>query len=676
MTTSWQPGTTIAQRLRVRGSGLDPTSTRLRVANLLQVVDMHPDGLAPSAILCVRTLRDPLPGKLQLRGGGYAMHPPAEWKRAVVSSLNHLVRDAARPAREAVPANAEAVLFADHGEVLAYLASDWCEGVAGTRWWWQSLFSSFDLVQGIVPLWLATPAYIPAALQHLAERGEALHFVRRLEAGDAHTLVLALTETFALHALRSALNTRVAEEASLEDQHIRTALQPGSAEELPATPLPGESAAAAAQPAPWHPWVPEATEAGLHREQQCLLGLGLMLRRAPMHLRTSTFVDAVQQWHRQSLISSLPGPPSLAGQMDSALLHPSETTMSSAPDSDTAVPARAPGGLPVTPELKAVDADTQQEAMITTAISSKAPMDIEPTALVGERATLEQGEELSAPVDAAIATADQTRLQEEYVETSYGGIFYLLNLAIALDLYGDFTRPLTPGIPLNIWDFVALLGLSLLGEPLCHDPAWWLLAHLAARDAQEPPGKDFVPPEVWRVPRVWLVAFPEQTGWRWWVERERLRVYHPAGFIVLDLPLAQHDPQEQLAQEMREYRGNVVTPLVGVRSHHRGNVVTITCPPGRVLVGARSHHQPHVKRWLNWLMPYVRARLCRALGLASVDDLPGLLCRHRASVRVTATHLDIFLSLQELPIEIRLSGLDRDPGWIPAAGRFVAFHFR
>ena len=31
--------------------------------------------------------------------------------------------------------------------------------------------------------------------------------------------------------------------------------------------------------------------------------------------------------------------------------------------------------------------------------------------------------------------------------------------------------------------------------------------------------------------------------------------------------------------------------------------------------------------------------------------------------------------LRELPIEVRLSGLDRDPGWVPAAGRFVAFHF-
>jgi hypothetical protein len=42
---------------------------------------------------------------------------------------------------------------------------------------------------------------------------------------------------------------------------------------------------------------------------------------------------------------------------------------------------------------------------------------------------------------------------------------------------------------------------------------------------------------------------------------------------------------------------------------------------------------------------------------------------------VTATRLDIMLRLDELPIQIRLAGLDRDPGWVPAAGRTIAFHF-
>lgn len=74
-------------------------------------------------------------------------------------------------------------------------------------------------------------------------------------------------------------------------------------------------------------------------------------------------------------------------------------------------------------------------------------------------------------------------------------------------------------------------------------------------------------------------------------------------------------------------------------------------------------------------MPYVYARLQRALNLDSKEQIAPMLCVHAAHVSVTATHLDIFLSLDTLPIEIRLAGLDHNPGWVPAAGRFITFHF-
>jgi hypothetical protein len=81
-----------------------------------------------------------------------------------------------------------------------------------------------------------------------------------------------------------------------------------------------------------------------------------------------------------------------------------------------------------------------------------------------------------------------------------------------------------------------------------------------------------------------------------------------------------------------------------------------------------------VDRWLAHLVPYVRARLRGAL---AVDDarLPALLLAHRARVHASDAHLDVVLALDTLPIEIRIAGLDRDPGWVAAAGRFIAFHF-
>src|SRR5262249_2984485 len=88
-----------------------------------------------------------------------------------------------------------------------------------------------------------------------------------------------------------------------------------------------------------------------------------------------------------------------------------------------------------------------------------------------------------------------------------------------------------------------------------------------------------------------------------------------------------------------------------------------------------SNLPPRVERWLRWFIPYVRLRLQRALGLTHPEDVAHIVCKHAARIFLTATHLDIVFSLVELPIEIRLAGLDRDPGWVPAAGRFIAFHF-
>lgn len=76
-------------------------------------------------------------------------------------------------------------------------------------------------------------------------------------------------------------------------------------------------------------------------------------------------------------------------------------------------------------------------------------------------------------------------------------------------------------------------------------------------------------------------------------------------------------------------------------------------------------------RWTGWIAGYLRARLMRALGR---EDAAQLLCRIPARLRITLAHLHVFIRLDEHPIEIRLAGLDRDPGWIPAAGRYVAFH--
>jgi hypothetical protein len=161
------------------------------------------------------------------------------------------------------------------------------------------------------------------------------------------------------------------------------------------------------------------------------------------------------------------------------------------------------------------------------------------------------------------------------IETEFGGIFYLLNAAIAMGLYGDFTAPRAKNLALSPWDWLALIGRAWCPETFIADPVWKALADLAVRGPDEKPDRD---------------------------------------------------------SEM---------------------------PNG----------------WLDEHLDALNARLRSALGADESIDLSVIVCCHRAQVEVTPSRVDVHLALSDLPLDVRIAGLDRDPGWIPAAGRSVAFHF-
>lgn len=681
MSQTWQNGQMTVRHMRVKGPDLDPTLTQLRVTSLLNMVDLHPKGLPPSAIVCIRTLRDPLPGALPIHGGGAS--PPRVWERAAVALLDQEVRVAVHPARGAVPATANAVFFTDCAELLACLASDWCQGNVATRWWWQSIFTEIDLGQGILPAWLSAPEYIPAALQQLAVRKEVVPFVRSLHGYDVRSLIQVIIFSFAVHGLQtvidSGLDGNVPLPAFQTDEPQRDSSEKGvfidrgerqfegdSSEnawllsgEIPTSDMTGkENSHSTFETSPWEHIVPESDERGLQIEQQLLLGIGLMLHRAPMQLRARSFAQEVQQWLTQSTrVSSIwqmpTGRPRLSRQ------HPPR-----------------PPDRSFVREISKESSDERWhkddiQQMVHALEEAQHPSAPDNDSMSQLRSTIDQQE---IPKESDTTTSSQApdseflageTLQAFSVDTTYGGIFYLLNVGLALDLYNDFTMPLGTGIPLSIWDFLALLGQALVGDSLRLDSIWSLLAQLAGREDQDWPGHDFEPPDTWRIPIEWMSVFEEdmQQAWLWSVEDGRLRVLHPAQFMILDVPLIGGNSKEQLRLEMQEYYHQVDesdTPLSGMHllSTHRITGVS-----------------PEVERWLNWLVPYIRVRLCGALRLTRADTLVPMLCEHTARILVTSTHLDVFLSLQELPIEIRIAGLDRDPGWIPAAGRFVAFHF-
>ena len=82
-----------------------------------------------------------------------------------------------------------------------------------------------------------------------------------------------------------------------------------------------------------------------------------------------------------------------------------------------------------------------------------------------------------------------------------------------------------------------------------------------------------------------------------------------------------------------------------------------------------------LERWLDWVVPFVSARLRRALGEIGGTALRDLVFFHHGRVELTAARIDVRFRLAEHPIELRLAGLDRDPGWVPAAGRTLTFYY-
>lgn len=660
MTERGEVGRDIIGRLTLRSSSDEPLSARLRLESLLNTVHLSPAGLPPSAIICIRHLRDPKPGALSLRR--LALGPPSAWERALQQALRERLSQAVRSALGAVPANAEAVLFADPAELLACLASDVSRGTATAHWWWRGLFPGADLARTVVAEWMRRPEYVPAALELGTRRGESRQVLELFTEDEACTL---LTRVVQVHGLPGPLVAQAVFKAPVSGEGMTSSSGPNPVLERA---IEGTASAFA----PWEPWAPEVRMLGLGQQRQTLLGVALMLRRAPTEVRRTSFVAKVMAWRDASPraeVRSLPRPP--ARSVPSTSEHPA----AQAPIPDRRPTARrdrdahaetglldiGPGEtqeLPATPPAPHVSRPPVPEPPAVSGLAPATPLPPEPQASATSR--------LSAPAPAqAPSSTFQPPLGRAWglpISTRLGGLFHLVNLSLFLELYGDFTQPARPGLSLPIWDFVALLGRRLLTDPRPTDPAWTVLARLSSREPGEAPGHAFEPPDTWRIPAGWLRAFHprEAAEWTWDLAGGRLRVRHPEGFLVLDLPCEGEDAEARVQRETAPYSQVAAFTLA------RTELPTPVTPEAQ-----------HLEQWLGWLEPYVRARLARALGLAPDDaeELERTLLLHEARLFVTESHVDVVFALTQLPLAVRIAGLDRDIGWIPAAGRHLFFHF-
>lgn len=667
------------RRLRASTRGTDALAARIQIERLLAQTALYPAGLPPSAILFIRRQRGALP---RVIGSRDSARLPQLWQQAVRESLDKMIGQAHRPALGAVPPDAEAVIFKDRGEMLSCLASDWRDGSLTARWWWKSVFKTTDAALSVVREWLDSIEHAPAALELLARQGRAEGFVIRLNYADARAILDSMLHRFALVELKAAFS-------SIFDTEGTGEVETGESYQFKSTSVELSPTTGLKPSAPWDRWVQEV-EKGMSLSQLAMLVTGLMLVRAPEVLRSTQFADQFILWHRATNETST-SKQSYIDLPDKTLRSRTRHAPSSARSEGNEIGLSAKESSEAIPAKRDISGENRQgiddhrsrphiESMSgidqLTDANGAAECDESsiPTEADGLLNILHDGLQNDDLCDDDTARlydlADDVReepakiepLIEAEIETPLGGIFYLINLGLFLNLYNDFTSPALRGIPLPIWDFLAIAGRYLLGKRIEADTVWPLLAQLAGREMEEEPGREFSPPDEWRIPVEWLAPFSRRSVWIADLSNGRLRIRHPEGFFVIDIPMTEVEGREsrvesQIEREMESYRQVAQFEI----KYDLLQIESVEASP--------------LERWLGSLMPYALARLKRALRVSEDGAMRKLLFERRARALLSSARLDLFYSLDELPIEIRLSGLDRDPGWVPAAGRYIAFHF-
>lgn len=203
------------------------------------------------------------------------------------------------------------------------------------------------------------------------------------------------------------------------------------------------------------------------------------------------------------------------------------------------------------------------------------------------------------------------------MQTAHGGVFFLINVALAWELYGDFTRPRHALLSVSPWQFLHAAAFALLGRPFATDPL--------------------------------------------------------AGWLRAQAPFSRPRPAAALA-------GSPLSLLPDAEANRLQAATADTCADATARFPHRIRHTTTAPRStgpddeLRTWWPLLRQRLSLALNLPEPEAIATCL-NLPARVERRGERVDVSLSLHLLPLSIRLAGLDRDPGWLPASGCDIRFHF-
>jgi hypothetical protein len=482
-------------------------AARLRVSRLLSTATLEPDGLPASALLVVRRVRDPLPGRLHTAGPALRVSEP--WERAVRGVLADAWRGAARPASGAVPAGAQAVLFMDPAEMLAVLALDARAGRVHARWWWSALFRSAYDHDMLASVWVREARHVPAALAWLDARGQADAVVASLTQVQVRHVTLAVAAAFELPpALRSVLSPPAPHRpVASASEHDR----------LPARVAPSASAREESA-APWAPFLPAASvPPALSLEKQALLGIGLLLHIAPLVPRTARFAAATAVWRTTCARRD-------AGDSEAAAPHPLRFERLASPPHPVTHPNRSERIAPGEAAPPAGGAGPAAAAQLSPAgqLQGTAPLRVAgapPAPAAASATSAPPARDTPAAVSSVAGSRNQTALEPASAPGDEGssvhpvaptpwrdphlieahstlcGVFFLLNALCRVDWFARADDAVPDSPVRSGWGWLELVARRLLGrraQPA--DPLWRVLAVLDGRAATDRGGYEPIRP--------------------------------------------------------------------------------------------------------------------------------------------------------------------------------------
>jgi hypothetical protein len=478
-----------------------------------------------------------------------------------------------------------------------------------------------------------------------------------------------------------------------------------------------ERAAARERPTvPWAVWVsPDIAGAGVIPEVQRLFGVALCVHESPAHLRTSAgasrrqplpaVIDQVSvdravtsastsaavrdtREHRQRLEAARElartGPaaraeailPSAAARAPvRAKATPSQAPPAPAPEDGMtsrhdASPPPAPEGNALTLTAAAIGATpevaTAPESVPGTSVAV-------PPARVLKRRSSNVAKENTAGEPATAVARLTGVLATEGVPTRLGGVFYLIHALDCLHLPAAFERGWRLESTAGAWGTLDLIARALLGATCpARDPVWDALAHLAGWNASRAERRyrsslaaSAADPE-WPPPATWPAELRDPLDRILWSTAcSRVWLWSPDGYVLAHRR-TRGEPAVSARRACRllEAAGGARATLVW-----RPQRQIPWMPPAALSAGCPAR----LGRWAAAAAPAVLRRLRLAIG--SEGCRRGDWLRIPARLYVTTSHVDVVFALRDIDLRVRRGGLDRDPGWKPAYGRVVSFHF-